>query len=98
VSTTDELPDRIMTVWEDNGTCWNVDADDEKLLRAARREWLERHIDSLLDLTTLGGSAVTVCASTVVSWHVHTAEQRRRNLELSRSLEQERGEGWQGEG
>lgn len=91
----DEKLDRAMRV-ETSSAFWVVDPCDERLLFAAVRDHAERGVDSLVQLTTVGGAAFTVRASLVECFVVTTAESRKKDRELCESAtEDAKPDGWQ---
>lgn len=47
------------------GSCFQVDTHTADTLSAMFRQWVERRVDALLVFTTLGGTEVTIQASSI---------------------------------
>lgn len=69
-----------------------VEPDEEPHIDAAVSTWLSsgKTVDSILSITLLDGTEFKVLTSTVMSWYVTTAADRKRSWELERDLRDER--------
>jgi hypothetical protein len=91
MAATAEGPDKIMQVFEEDGSSMVCDPTDEPMLRQAVRAFADSGEDTLLDLTAICGGDFSILASRVTGWLVSTRETRRLDREIAKALRREAG-------
>lgn len=86
-----DLPDTWLTVWEEGGLSYTVDAADEPRIDAAVSRYVDsgESRDSIIALAFTDGRDYRVRASQITSWAISTPETRHRALELDKMQDEE---------